>query len=130
MSLESDLIQRVIAMGTLAGAKVYDRQVPQGVQTPFVALTKISGNTPTTLDGRALLSRATVRVAIFGRSATDEQSIAAVVRATFNGFRGFIGATRVNSLRVEDAAAEVALSDGDNVVKGTGLDLFFLYQET
>ncbi len=130
MPLESNLIQRIISLDTAAAARVFDRHVLQGIPTPFMALTKISGSQPTTLDSRTLMRRATVRVAIFGRTAVDEQSIAEALRTDLNGFRGFIGSTRVNSLRVEDSAGEVALADGDNVVKGTGLDLFFLYQET
>lgn len=129
MSIESELIQSLIALDTPSSDRVYDRQVPQGAPLPFTAVTKISGMQPVTLNGTALLARATMRIAIFGRSAVEEYAVARAIRTRFNGFRGFLGDYRVSSARVEDASGEVAFSDGDNVIKGTGLDLYLVYQE-
>lgn len=129
MSIESELIQALITLATPSAERVFDRQVPQGAQLPFTAVSKISGSQPVTISGAPLLARATVRIAIFGRSAVEEFAAARAIRERFNGFRGYLGDYRVSSGRVEDASGEVAFSDGDNVIKGTGLDLFLVYQE-
>ena len=127
MSLQSDLIQRLIALGTLAGSRVHDEQVPQGVPFPFVALAEISGYQPTDSAGVGLLRRSTIRAAVFGRTAEDRDAVCEAIRMDLKTARGMMGATNVSSIRVETSSDEVALADGDNVVKGKGLDLFVVY---
>lgn len=134
MSLQSDLIQRLITLNSAAGTRVHDEQVPQGVALPFVALAEISGTRPTDISGRGLLRRSTIRVAVFGRTAVERDAICDAIRARhdatpagLSGFRGFMGETRISSIRVETSSDEVALADGDNVIKGKGLDLFVVY---
>jgi hypothetical protein len=127
MSLQSDLIQYLAGLGTDAGTRVHDDQVPQGVQLPFIALTEIAGNQPVDISGRGLLKRSTMRIAIFGRSAVERDAISLAIRTPLGGFSGLIGATRFTSIRIETSADEVAMSDGDNMIKGKGLDLFSVY---
>jgi len=133
MSLKSDLIQALIDLVTAAGSRVYDEQVPQGVALPFVALTEISGTRPTDISGAGLMRRSTIRLAIFTRNAVDRESISTAITDEFARQRKagepyrLIGSTKVSSIRVETSSDEVALADGDNVMKGKGLDLFFVY---
>jgi hypothetical protein len=127
MSLLSDLIQHVIALGTPAATRVHDEQVPQGVTLPFVALTEISGNRPVSITGAGLLRRSTVRIAVFGRTAVERDQICEALIPDLTAVRGMMGSTNVSSIRVEISADEVALSDGDNVIKGKGLDIFVVY---
>jgi hypothetical protein len=129
MSLKSDLIQALIDLSTAAGSRVYDEQVPQGVAFPFCALTEISATRPTTISGAGLLKRSTIRVAIFTRNAVDRESISTAITNAYTDppFQGELGNTLVSSIRVEASSDEVALADGDNVIKGKGLDLFFVF---
>lgn len=127
MSLQSDLIQRLIDLATAANSRVHDEQVPQGVSLPFVALTEISGTQPVDISGTGLLRRSTTRVAVFGRSAVERDAICDAIRADLRSIRGLVGSTNISSIRVETSADEVALADGDNVIKGKGLDLFIVY---
>lgn len=130
MSLQSDLIQHLIALGTAAGARVHDELVPQNVPLPFIAVAEIAGTTPTDLSGRPLLSRSTMRVAVFARSAVEREEICDALRDVDIGLpsvRGMMGSTDVSSMRVETSADEVAMADGENVIKGKGLDLFVVY---
>ncbi len=131
MSLKSDLIQDLIDLNTAAGARIYDEQVPQATAYPFCALTEISATRPTTISGTGLLARATQRIAIFTRTAVDRESISDAIIARYasrtSPFRGLLGSTQVSSIRVETSSDEVAVADGDNIAKGKGLDLFFVY---
>lgn len=127
MTLQSDVIQAVAALGTAALTRVFDEQVPQGAALPFMALTVLSANQPQVLNGSGLLKRATIRLAIFSRSASERDVMGDVIRATYHGFKGTVGSTNVSSIRVEDSADSVELSDGDNIIKGKGLDLFTVY---
>jgi hypothetical protein len=129
MSLKSDLIQALIDLATAAGSRVYDEQVPQGAPLPFCALTEISATRPTTISGAGLLKRSTIRIAIFTRNAVDRESISTAITNAYTvpPFKGALGDTVVSSVRVETSSDEVALSDGDNVIKGKGLDLIFVY---
>lgn len=133
MSLKSDLIQSLIDLSTAAGSRIYDEQVPQGVALPFCALTEISATRPTDLGGTGLMKRSTVRVAIFTRTAPDRESISTAITDEYAAPRPpgqpfkLLGSTRVSSIRVETSSDEVAFADGDNVQKGKGLDLFFVY---
>jgi len=127
--LQSDLIQWLATRGTAAGGRVHHQVIPQNVVLPFIACSQISGQQPTTLDGRPLLARATIRVAIFAADYLTADQIAASIKDTLNGFRGRIGSTVVHSTRVESTTDEVSFVDGDALIKGTGLDLFFVYQE-
>lgn len=127
--LQSDLIQRVSGLATAAGARVYQQVVPQNAALPFIACSQISGQQPTTLDGRVLFSRATIRLAIFAADYATAEAIKTAIRSDLQAFRGRIGTTVIHSARVETSSDEVSLVDGDAVIKGTGLDLFFLYSE-
>lgn len=129
MTIQSDLIQHLVGLDTAVGARVHDEQVPQGVPLPFVAIAEISGNRPTDISGRGLLRRSTQRIAIFSRSAVERDAIATQISNSFGTFTfpGEIGDTRFTSIRVETSSDEIALSDGDNVIKGKGLDLFAVY---
>jgi len=127
--LQSDVIQRLSALGTAAGSRVHHQVIPQNVVLPFVACSRISGQQPTTLDGRKLLARATIRVAIFAKDYLTAEAIETAIRADLSGFRGRIGSTQIHSTRVESTTDEVSFVDGDALIKGTGLDLFFVYQE-
>jgi hypothetical protein len=131
MSLQSDLIAAIQGMSTAAGDRVHDEQVPQSVPLPFVAVTELSGTRPSDLNGVGLLRRSTMRLAIFARTAAERDTIVDVIKsdapAGLQAFRGALGATTVSSIRVETASGEVALADGDNVIKGKGLDLFVVY---
>lgn len=127
MSLQSDLIQWLIDLNTDAAGRIFQDQVDQGADRPLIATTEINGNRPSTLDGRGLLNRSTIRISIFAKKAEQTESIATQIRIGLNNYRGYMGSTRLSSVRVETSSDEVALSDGDNIVKGKGLDLFFLY---
>lgn len=127
--LQSDLIQRLVSLNTAAGARVFHQEVPQGIALPFIATGRISGSQPTTINGEALFSRATIRVAIFASLYAEGEPIERAICDAFRGFRGFLGTTRVEATRVENASDEVSFVDGDRVIKGIPLDLFFLYQE-
>lgn len=129
MSLQSDLIQRLIQLNTAAGARIYHQQIPQGEPLSVIATSEISGNRPTTLSGTGLLARSQIRVAVFARTAAEMDLILDAIKDEFRDFRQntFIGNTRVSSVRAEVSSDEVALSDGDNVIKGKALDLFFVY---
>lgn len=127
MSLQSDLIQHLIDLGTAAASRVHDDQVPQGVPLPFIAITEISGSQPTDIAGNGLLRRSTTRLAVFSRLATERDAICDAVSTSLKSVRGLVGSTNISSIRVETSADEVALADGDNVMKGKGLDLFIVY---
>lgn len=127
MTLQSDLIQSLITLDTLAGNRVFDDQVMQSVPFPFIAMTVLTANRTLTLRAEPLFKRATIRVAIFARSAVDRDVIADELRTAYHGFKGMIGTTDVSSIRVEDSSDSVELADGDNLIKGKGLDLFFVY---
>lgn len=127
MSLQSNLIQKLIALNTEAAAKVYDDQVTQSIPLPFIASTQLAHSQQFTLDKKPLFSRSTIRIAIFSRTATERDAIADAIRTALVTFSGMMGDTRVSSVRVETSADEVVLADGDNVIKGKGLDLFFVY---
>jgi hypothetical protein len=127
MSLQSDLIQHLIDLATQAGSRVHDDQVPQGVAFPFVALTEISSTQPVDISGTGLMRRSTLRAGVFGRSALERDAICDAIRANLKTVRGMTGGTNISSIRVETSSDEVALSDGDNVIKGKGLDLFVVY---
>lgn len=126
--LQGDLIAKLIALGTAAADRVHHEQVPQGVAMPFMATTEIFANQPLTLDGRKLLASSQIRIAMFAAKGTDLESITQKVR-TLNGFRGLLGTTKVHALRVETSPDEVAFADGDKVIKGKALDLFFKYEQ-
>jgi hypothetical protein len=131
VTLQADLIAAIQTLGTAAESRVHDEQVPQGVQLPFVALTELSGTQPMDISGRGLLRRSTIRLAVFARSAVERDAVAETIRARapagLQAFSGLMGSTKVSSIRIEPASGEVALSDGDNVIKGKGLDLFIVY---
>jgi len=127
--LQSDLIQRLASLGTAAGARVYHQEVPQGAPLPFIATGKISGSQPTTITGEALFSRATIRVAIFALLYSDGEPIERAIRDHFRSFQGFMGTTKVAATRIDNTSDEVSFVDGDRVIKGIPLDIFFLYQE-
>lgn len=127
MSLQSDLIQFLSDLSTAAGDKIFHEQIDQTATPPFLATTELNGARPTDLSGRGLLNRSTIRLAIFAKTGEQTESIATAVRLALSGFRGMMGETRVSSVRVETSSDEVALSDGDRIVKGKGLDLFFVY---
>ncbi len=127
--LQSDLIQRLQTLGTGAAARIYHQEVPQGVALPFVATGRISGSQPTTLTGESLLSRATIRIAVFAALYSDAEPIETAIRNHFRGFRGYLGSTRIEAVRVENASDEVSFVDGDRIIKGIPLDLVFVYQE-
>jgi hypothetical protein len=133
VSIQSDLIQYIVSLGTAASTRVHDEQVPQNVPLPFMAIAEISGNRPTDISGKGLLQRSTQRIAIFSRSSSERDAIAKAIsdaiRALQEASQGsfLIGATRFTSIRVETSSDEIALSDGDNVIKGKGLDLFAVF---
>lgn len=135
MSLQSDVIQFLIALGTGAGTRVHDEQVPQQAPMPFIATAALGGNTPETLSGTRLFARGQIRVGIFGLTATDRDSVATAVREGFDNWRaanpkgGLLGDTRVISIRLTRSSDEVSLSEGDALIKGAALDLSFMYQE-
>lgn len=127
MSLQSDLIQAIQALATAAGQRVYDELVPPGVPLPFVATTMLTQTQELTLSANGLFRRATVRVAVFSRTALERDAISAMIRSAYHGFKGTIGTVDVSSIRVEDSSDDVELSDGDSIIKGKGLDLFTVY---
>lgn len=131
MSLQTDLIAAIQGLSTAAGTRVHDEQVPQGIQLPFVALTEISGNQPATIDGTGLLKRSTTRVGVFANTAAERDTVCDAIRAHaptgLQAFKGALGATVVSSIRVESSSDEVAVSDGDKLIKGKGLDFFIVY---
>jgi hypothetical protein len=133
MTVQSDLIQYIAGLATAAGERIHDEQVPQKVPLPFVAIAEISGNRPTDISGKGLLKRSTQRIAIFSRSADERDTISFAISEAMRllqeaaGGAFSIGATRFTSIRVETSSDEVALADGDNVIKGKGLDLFAVF---
>lgn len=127
MSLQSDLIQFLGDLNTEAGERVFNEQIAQNAAQPVMATTELNGSRPTDISGRGLLARSTIRLAIFAKKAEQTEAIASAVRDAFQGFRGMMGATKVSSVRVETSSDEVALSDGDTIIKGKGIDLFFVY---
>jgi hypothetical protein len=133
MSLKSDLIQALIDLSTDAAGRIYDEVVPQGVAFPFCALTELAATRPATIGGVGLMRRSTIRVAMFARTAPEREAISTAITAEYSAPRPpgqpvkLVGSTRVSSIRVEASSDEVALADGDNVIKGKGLDLFFVY---
>jgi hypothetical protein len=135
MSLQSDLIQFLIDAGTGVESRVHDEQVPQKVALPFLATSLLGGSQPNTLNGVRLFSRAQIRIAVFARYALERDTIEGQIRAYLNAWifthrnGGLIGNTRVISIRISRSSDDVAFSDGDNLVKGAGLDLSFMYQE-
>lgn len=135
MSLQSDFIQYLIALNTAAAARVHDEQVPQGLALPFVATALLTNTKPKVLSGRGLFSRSTLRLAVFGRSATERESIISSVSSdlatkTVTYPAGFtLGTTAIKSVNVSRSSDEVSLTDGDNLIKGAALDLSFMYQE-
>lgn len=96
-------------------------------------MAEISGNRPTDIGGKGLLRRSTQRIAIFSRNASERDSIAVSITDAFRVLQEssqgsfVIGETRFTSIRVETSSDEVALADGDNVIKGKGLDLFAVF---
>lgn len=127
MSLQSDLIQYIVLLNTDASTRVFHEQAEQTAVLPFIATTEISGSRPTDLSGRGLLARSQIRLALFATKAQQTEAMATAIRAALGGFRGMLGDTQVASVRVETSSDEVSLSDGDTIVKGKALDLFFVY---
>lgn len=133
MTIQSDLIQYIAGLGTAVATRVHDEQVPQGTPFPFAAVAEITGNRPVDISGKGLLRRSTQRIAIFSRSASERDAIAASISDAFTTLQQstsgafLIGSTQFTSIRIETSSDEVALADGDNVVKGKGLDLFAVY---
>src|SRR4029079_10994807 len=112
---------------TAAGTRVHDELVPAGVPLPFVALTVSTQTQELTLNAQGLFKRATVRVAVFSKTALERDVLATEIRTAYHGFKGTIGTTNVSSIRVEDSSDDVELADGDSIIKGKGLDLFTVY---
>jgi len=135
MSLQSDVIQFLIGLGTGADTRVHDEQVPQKAPQPFVAAAFLGGNAPQTLSGARLFSRGQIQLAIFAKTAVERDTIINEIRSGFDTWRaanltgGLLGSTRVISVRVTRSADEVPLVDGDITIKGAALDLSFMYQE-
>lgn len=127
--LQSDVIQQIVAINTAAQGRVHHQVIPQRTALPFVAVQRISGNQPLTLTGTRLLERATLRVAIFATSYQTAELIERDIRTTFHGYRGTLGSTTIHSTSVQSTSDEVSFVDGDDVIKGTGIDLSFVYQE-
>jgi hypothetical protein len=127
--IQAEVIADISRQMTAAESRIYNQVVPENVSLPFVATQQIAYSRPKVLSGAGLLTRVTVRLAIFANKALEAEQIAQAIRRRYQGFSGQLGLIRVQSTQVESSPEEVAFVDGDKTVKGTGVDLFFVFSE-
>ena len=130
MSLESELVTRLKADGTIAGlvvARIYPKQVPQAPTYPAITFRRVSGVRLHHLGG--VSGRATPRISIISLTNTsyaDCQTLAAAVRASLDGFNGLLTTIKA-SIRIEN---ELDLSEEEVEVHGILQDYFISHVET
>lgn len=127
--IDQNLKSFLVDLATAAAARIYTGNAPQNTPLPFVVLRRTSGNTPRTLSGAALNSRAQFSVDVLGANYTDVTAIANAIHEALDGFKGLIGTSRVMGARCVSEPADLSEIDGDQVYRRFNQEFLFVYSE-
>ena len=95
------------AAGTTAGTRVWGQQVPQRPTYPALIVTWIDAPRDYHLDGQADLVFGTVQIDCLAESLDAANTLADAVRMALSGYRGWMGETKITSVRVEDISDSI-----------------------
>lgn len=113
-------------------AKVYVGKAPQGVDAPYVVVTRISWPPHHHHGGVAAIASPTYQVLIVSESSVTTEAIEDAIRARIDGFTGTMGSTAVRGAFVIGSYDDVVpTGDGsDELPFSTVLDVEFWYATT
>ncbi len=127
--IDENLKAYVSGLGTAAGNRVHIGNAFQDTVLPVVVIRRVSGNTPRTLGGQKLRSRAQYAINIVGLDYASVMPVANAVRLGLDGFIGSMGTTRVHSARCLSEPADFSEIDGDVTLRVIGQEFSFVYSE-
>jgi len=127
--LDTDLILFLQQQGTGAGTRIHTGNAPQNSQFPVVIIRRTSGNTPRVLGGQALNSRAQFSMDVIGVDYATVLPVANQIRASLDGFTGYMGGSNIMSARCLAEPADFSEIEGDQVFRRVSQDFFFVYSE-
>jgi hypothetical protein len=125
--IDQDLVAYIISLGTAAGSRVHLGNAPQGVVYPFVVIRRTGGNTPKTLGGVSLFSRAQFSINVIAKEYSDAYPVANAIRDALHGFRGTMGSTNVQSARCIAEPSDGSEIDGDKVTRWLTQDVLIVH---
>jgi hypothetical protein len=125
--IDQDLVAHIAALETAAGARVHLGNAPQNTTFPFVVIRRTGGNTPLTLGGISLFSRANFSINVIAKEYADAYPIANAIKDSLHGFRGVMGDTTVRSSRCVSEPSDGSEIDGDKVTRWLTQDYLIVH---
>ena len=126
--IDQDLVAYVASLGTAAGTRVHLGNAPQGTVFPFVVIRRTGGNTPQTLGGTKLFSRANFSVNVIAKEYSDAYPAAISIKNALHGYVGTMGETSVQSARILSEPSDGSEIDGDKVIRWLAQDLLIVHR--
>lgn len=117
--IDQDLVAHLKALGTAAGDRVHIDTLQQDTQLPAIAFRHSGGgNTPRTLGGVSLFTRANIDIEVLAKRQEDAYPVAIAIKNSLHGFLGTMGTTAVQSSRCVSDPSNISAVDGDKVFRG------------
>lgn len=120
-------MDHIAGLGTAAGARVHPEILPQDVDYPAVAVTKVSEFRENELDGPSAIVEARYQVDTWSTSKDDVVAVSAAISASLDGFFGVMGAVTVLGVERENESS-LPEKDGDQLLRRISQDYFIRYR--
>lgn len=131
--IDENLIAYLKAQGV---TRAHTGNAPQATEFPVAVVRRSSGNTPRTLGGTKLFSRATFSIDVVALNYADAMSLSTTIRDALDGYTGTFASTpagtdtRIQSCRCVNEPVDGSEIDGDRVLRRITQDFLFVYLES
>lgn len=125
--IDQDLVAFLAGLGTAAGPRVHIGNAPQDTAFPFIVIRRTGGNTPKTLGGVSLFSRAQFSIFVMAKEYSDAYPTANAIKTVLHGFNGTMGSTTVRSSRCVSDPSDISEIDGDKVTRGLSQEYLIVH---
>lgn len=129
--MRAEIVELIVGLQTLAGARVYQRILPQNTQYPAIAVSQVSAVDGQDLDGTDGSPRLRITVDIWGegdKGAVDIAKTAIAIRDGLKVVRGLVGTYRVDSI-VRVGETDLDEVDGDRFLPRISQDYLVTLSE-
>jgi Protein of unknown function (DUF3168) len=126
MSMEEALVAFLLSVpgvAALVGSRIHWVRLPQGLDTPHVRLTVISGGLTYNYSGADSVQGMRVQMDCFGDTYASAKSVGRAVEAALSGFRGVMGSRFVDGAFL--VAARDLLFEDDTTADGHAVSMDF-----
>jgi hypothetical protein len=126
--IDENLITWLQELQTEAGTRVHSSLLPEETTYPAIAVTRTSGSVDRGLGGESIMGRGVWRIDVYGRNFVSMFAVSDSIRASLDGYRGFMGSTRVMHAGLQNFS-DFSEEDGERKLRHLVHDFNIVHSE-